>query len=128
MQCFPGACSVKLNYVRLLSECHNPFCISCIRNWRSSNPTLGMDVNSTLRACPICRKLSYFVIPSVIWYSTTEEKQEIIDNYKAKLKSIDCKHSDFGDGNCPFGTSYFYKVWRKEIRSNKHSLINRANR
>lgn len=70
----------------LLSECDHPFCISCIRNWRSSNPTLGMDVNTTLRACPICRKLSYFVIPSVIWYSTTEEKQEIIDSYKEKLK------------------------------------------
>ncbi|KAF7824542.1 putative RING-type E3 ubiquitin transferase C3H69 [Senna tora] len=93
----------------LLSECDHPFCISCIRNWRSSNPTLGMDVNSTLRACPICRKLSYFVIPSVIWYSTTEEKQEIIDSYKEKLKSIDCKHFDFGNGNCPFGTSCFYK-------------------
>ncbi|XP_019437110.1 PREDICTED: zinc finger CCCH domain-containing protein 69-like isoform X1 [Lupinus angustifolius] len=93
----------------VLSECDHPFCISCIRNWRSSNPTLGMDVNSTLRACPICRKLSYFVIPSVIWYSTSEEKHEIIDSYKAKLKSIDCKHFDFGEGNCPFGTSCFYK-------------------
>ncbi|XP_058788513.1 putative RING-type E3 ubiquitin transferase C3H69 isoform X1 [Vicia villosa] len=93
----------------LLSECDHPFCISCIRNWRSSNPTLGMDVNSTLRACPICRKLSYFVVPSVIWYATSEEKQEIVDTYKAKLKSIDCKHFEFGDGNCPFGTSCFYK-------------------
>ncbi|XP_057457248.1 putative RING-type E3 ubiquitin transferase C3H69 [Lotus japonicus] len=93
----------------LLSECDHPFCISCIRNWRNSNPTLGMDVNGTLRACPICRKLSYFVVPSVIWYSTSEEKQEIVDTYKAKLKSIDCKHFDFGDGNCPFGTSCFYK-------------------
>lgn len=70
----------------LLSECDHPFCISCIRNWRSSNPTLGMDVNSTLRACPICRKLSYFVVPSVIWYATSDEKLEIIDTYKAKLK------------------------------------------
>ncbi|KAK3015436.1 hypothetical protein RJ639_007768 [Escallonia herrerae] len=69
----------------LLSECDHPFCLSCIRNWRSSSPTFGMDVNSALRACPICRKLSYFVIPSVIWYSTREEKQEIVDNYKAKL-------------------------------------------
>ncbi|KAH8520048.1 hypothetical protein H0E87_001492 [Populus deltoides] len=74
----------------LLSECDHPFCISCIRNWRSSSPTSGMDVNTSLRACPICRKLSYFVIPSVIW-------------------SIDCKHFDFGNGNCPFGTSCFYK-------------------
>jgi E3 ubiquitin-protein ligase makorin len=70
----------------VLSECDHPFCISCIRNWRSSNPTLGMDVNSTLRACPICRKLSYFVVPSVIWYATSEEKQDIVNTYKAKLK------------------------------------------
>lgn len=70
----------------LLSECDHAFCISCIRNWRSNSPSSGMDVNSALRACPICRKLSYFVIPSVIWYSTKEEKQEILDNYKAKLK------------------------------------------
>ncbi|XP_021911091.1 putative RING-type E3 ubiquitin transferase C3H69 [Carica papaya] len=94
----------------LLTECDHPFCISCIRNWRSSSPTSGMDVNSTLRACPICRKLSYFVVPSVIWYCTPEEKQEIIDSYKAKLRSIDCKHFNFGNGNCPFGTSCFYKV------------------
>lgn len=70
----------------LLSECDHPFCISCIRNWRSSSPTSGMDVNSALRSCPICRKLSYFVIPSVIWYATKEEKQEIVDSYKAKLR------------------------------------------
>ncbi|XWS32542.1 hypothetical protein CRYUN_Cryun23aG0167000 [Craigia yunnanensis] len=93
----------------LLSECDHPFCISCIRNWRSSSPSSGMDVNTALRACPICRKLSYFVIPSVIWYCTPEEKQEIVDSYKAKLRSIDCKHFNFGNGNCPFGTSCFYK-------------------
>ncbi|XWS35499.1 hypothetical protein CRYUN_Cryun20dG0002600 [Craigia yunnanensis] len=93
----------------LLSECDHPFCISCIRNWRSSSPSSGMDVNTALRACPICRKLSYFVIPSIIWYCTPEEKQEIVDSYKAKLRSIDCKHFNFGNGNCPFGTSCFYK-------------------
>lgn len=70
----------------ILSECDHPFCIACIRNWRSSSPSSGMDVNSALRACPICRKLSYFVIPSVIWYSNKEEKQEIVDSYKAKLR------------------------------------------
>ncbi|KAL8109699.1 hypothetical protein AgCh_025699 [Apium graveolens] len=93
----------------LLSECDHPFCVSCIRNWRSSSPVSGMDVNSALRTCPICRKLSYFVIPSVIWYSTKEEKQEIVDSYKSRLRSIDCKHFDFGEGSCPFGTSCFYK-------------------
>ncbi|KAF8403841.1 hypothetical protein HHK36_011947 [Tetracentron sinense] len=92
----------------LLSECDHPFCISCIRNWRSNSPASGMDVNTALRTCPICRKLSYFVIPSVIWCSTKEEKQEIIDSYKAKLRSIDCRYFDFGNGTCPFGTSCFY--------------------
>lgn len=93
----------------LLSECDHPFCISCIRNWRSNSPTSGMDINSALRACPICRKLSYYVIPSVIWYATQEEKQEIVNNYKSRLSSIDCRYFDFGNGSCPFGTSCFYK-------------------
>ncbi|EPS74008.1 hypothetical protein M569_00745, partial [Genlisea aurea] len=93
----------------ILSECSHPFCISCIRNWRGRSPTYGLDVTSALRSCPICRKLSYFVIPSVVWCFSDEEKEEIVESYKAKLKSIDCKHFDFGNGSCPFGTSCFYK-------------------
>ncbi|KAK7334616.1 hypothetical protein VNO80_26376 [Phaseolus coccineus] len=99
----------------LLPECDHAFCLSCIRNWRSSAPTSGMDMGSSsgtanaVRTCPVCRKLSYFVIPSGIWYSTKEEKQEIIDNYKANCKLINCKHFNFGNGNCPFGASCFYK-------------------
>jgi E3 ubiquitin-protein ligase makorin len=66
----------------VLPECNHPFCISCIRNWRNGSPASGM----ALRACPICRKTSHFVIPSLIWYSSKEEKQEIIDTYKARLR------------------------------------------
>ncbi|KAH9311863.1 hypothetical protein KI387_026898, partial [Taxus chinensis] len=100
----------------ILSECDHPFCISCIRSWRGNTPVPGMDVNSVLRACPICRKLSHFVTPSVIWYSSPEEKQEIINNYKNKLGSIDCRHFDSGNGTCPFGTSCFYKHALKDGR------------
>ena len=70
----------------LLSECDHPFCIACIRNWRSNSPASGMDVNAALRACPICRKLSYYVIPSVLWYFSKEEKEEITESYKSTLK------------------------------------------
>ncbi|XP_065917991.1 E3 ubiquitin-protein ligase makorin-1-like isoform X2 [Dysidea avara] len=43
----------------ILTDCDHPFCLSCIRHWRSST-----DIKkSTIRACPICRKVSYFVIP-----------------------------------------------------------------
>ncbi|KAF2319451.1 hypothetical protein GH714_015953 [Hevea brasiliensis] len=111
----------------LLSECDHPFCISCIRNWRSNSPTSGMDVNTALRACPICRKLSYFVVPSVIWYSSKEEKQEIIDSYKAKLRSIDCKHFDFGNGNCPFGTSCFTRPPPRRPCSRRTSVVDNMN-
>lgn len=93
----------------ILPECDHPFCIECIRNWRSNSPSSGIDLNTALRACPVCRQHSYFVIPSTTWFSTSEEKQEIIDNYKRKLKSIDCKYFDFGNGTCPFGPICFYK-------------------
>lgn len=78
----------------ILSECDHPFCISCIRNWRSSSPSSGFDVNSALRACPICRRLSYFVIPSVIWFSSREEKQDIVQSYKERLR--------YSLASCPF--------------------------
>ncbi|XP_004499871.1 E3 ubiquitin-protein ligase makorin-like isoform X1 [Cicer arietinum] len=98
----------------LLPECDHAFCLSCIRNWRSSSaPTSGLEINSinanTVRTCPVCRKLSYFVIPSGIWYTSKEEKQEIIDNYKESCRLIDCKHFSGGNGNCPFGAGCFYK-------------------
>ncbi|CAK8542524.1 unnamed protein product [Lathyrus sativus] len=80
------------------------------------------DWNNTLRACPIYRKISYFAVPSVIWYATIEEKQEIIDTYKENLKSIDCKHFEFGDGNCPFGASCFYKHAYRDGRLEKVAL------
>lgn len=73
----------------LLSECDHPFCVSCIRNWRSNSlHDSGIDVNQAVRACPICRRLSYYVIPSVLWYFSKEEKDEIMDSYKAKLKYV----------------------------------------
>ncbi|CAI0548555.1 unnamed protein product [Linum tenue] len=70
----------------VLSDCDHPFCIGCIRNWRSSSPTSGVEPSSMSRTCPVCRKLSYFVVPSVIWYFSQEEKMEIIENYKTKLR------------------------------------------
>ncbi|RWW88082.1 hypothetical protein BHE74_00003053, partial [Ensete ventricosum] len=93
----------------ILSECDHPFCISCIRNWRRNSPASGIDLDTALRACPVCRKHSYFVVPSVTWFTTKEEKQEIITSYKDNLKLIDCKYFDFGNGTCPFGASCFYK-------------------
>ncbi|KAI9081421.1 hypothetical protein K1719_036567 [Acacia pycnantha] len=106
----------------ILSECDHPFCLSCIRNWRSSAPTLIRRSRSyrNVKTCPMCRKLSYYVIPSTIWYFTMEEKQEIIDNYKTSCKLINCRHFDFGNGYCPFRNICFY---RHTVRPGSYTWI-----
>lgn len=93
----------------ILSDCDHAFCIMCIRSWRRRFQRLASGGISPTRTCPVCRRFSFFVIPSKVWYTSREEKMEIIDNYKAKLRSIDCKHFDSGNGICPFRTNCFYK-------------------
>lgn len=85
-----------------LLQCDHSFCIRCIRNWRSAGEA---DI-SAVRACPLCRTFSGFVIPSTVWPETMEEKQAILSMYKDKLSAIRCRH--FDEGTCPFGTSCFY--------------------
>lgn len=72
-----------------------------------------------LRTCPLCRQASHFVTPSKVWPRTPEEKARIIEEYKEKLASIDCKYwenSPASDRRCPFGTSCFYRHKGAEVR------------
>ena len=91
-----------------LLACHHAFCLGCIRNWRSQN-TSGVDVDAALRTCPVCRSTAHFVTPSPVWVTDPAEKDAIVERYKLKLKTIDCKHFNFGDNTCPFGASCFYR-------------------
>ncbi|XP_024375821.1 E3 ubiquitin-protein ligase makorin isoform X1 [Physcomitrium patens] len=93
----------------LMSGCDHPFCVGCIRGWRSGSHAPGMDIDTVVRACPVCRVPTHYVVPSVVWYFSPEEKEEIINGYKNKLGEVDCRHFDYGNGTCPFGTSCFYK-------------------
>lgn len=87
-----------------LLNCEHPFCISCIRNWRSK---VAFDANN-IRSCPLCRTNTYFVVPSAVWVTDPEEKKAIIEAYKKKMSTIPCKYFDHGRANCPFGSSCFY--------------------
>jgi E3 ubiquitin-protein ligase makorin len=101
----------------ILSGCDHAFCIACIRGWRSGDHTTpGMDLDTVVRSCPVCRVQSYFVTPSVVWYASPEEKDQILEGYKRKLKAIDCRHFNYGVGSCPFGTSCFYRHRFKDGR------------
>eukprot|EP00899_Mesostigma_viride_P000844 jgi/Mesvir1/10760/Mv13828-RA.1 len=92
----------------ILSGCEHPFCLKCIREWRSAPQERGLEVD-TIRACPLCRQPSFLVTPSPVWVTSAEAKDALLVAYKAKLSTIDCRHFDFGDGQCPFGTSCFYR-------------------
>jgi E3 ubiquitin-protein ligase makorin len=86
-----------------LLECEHCACLECIREWR------GLESMKMSKSCPICRTVTFFVTPSTAWPSSVQEKSRMILEYKQKLSKIDCKHYNFGDGSCPFGTSCFYK-------------------
>jgi len=89
----------------LLENCSHSFCLSCIRNWRSSS----LQDKTVVRACPICRVLSWYVTPSEFWINDEEEKKSVINRYKTYLSGKPCRNFDQGRGECPFGVSCFYK-------------------
>ncbi|KAF1794758.1 Zinc finger, RING-type, conserved site [Phytophthora cactorum] len=88
----------------LLSGCNHSFCLTCLRNWRSSED----QPRQTVRQCPVCRVETKFIIPSGRMVIRPERKKILIDVYRKNLSGIPCRHFDEGRGTCPFGTSCFY--------------------
>ena len=88
----------------LLSHCSHEFCLPCIRSWRG---TSSENKKELVRACPLCRVDSFFVIPCDRMV-TESNKHQIIEAYKNKMGQIECKHYNRGQGQCPFGSSCFY--------------------
>jgi E3 ubiquitin-protein ligase makorin len=110
-----GICMEKIAEKSIPSErrfgllnCEHAFCLSCIRNWRQQYAT-GADVEQALRTCPICRTAAHFITPTSVWPATPEEREAIIVGYRTKLQEIDCRHFNYGEGACPFGTSCMYR-------------------
>ena len=88
----------------ILNACDHSFCLTCIRNWRATSDS----ATSSIRACPICRVESHFIIPCERLVRNPERKLKLIEIYQSKMGVIPCKHFKFGDGVCPFGSSCFY--------------------
>lgn len=114
-------CSVCLEVVTeksdprfgILLNCDHVFCISCIRDWRSQLATDRQHETDFIKCCPLCRQVSYFVVPSLASPSQIN-KPEVVATYHAKLKQMRCKyfdHKQLAEGkldSCPFGSSCFY--------------------
>ena len=136
-----------------LMTCDHVFCLGCIRRWRSQQAhrearmrqeaaasQSGASAGSAQQqqqqldvplqtSCPLCRQVTYFVVPSSVWAGTADEKARIIGEYKERMSRIPCKYhfdsllsrpavvASMGpsarligcDTECPFGTSCFYR-------------------
>lgn len=96
-----GICWDKPERFGLLENCTHSFCLSCIREWRTSEC-------SSRRVCPLCRTESYLVIPSDTLETDPAIKKDTIDGYKKNLASIPCKYFAYGHGTCPFQDACLY--------------------
>ena len=66
-------------------------------------PTRHPPCAQALRTCPVCRTTSHFIVPSLVWPSSAAEKERLVEGYKAKLSTIDCRLFDYGEGGCAGG-------------------------
>eukprot|EP01083_Nonionella_stella_P099033 278528_1 len=106
--CREGVLS-KGNTFGLLTGCTHCFCLKCIREWRG---VLNQSKETT-RSCPICRQITYFIVPCHRFITDPKRKKVIVEKYKQRLGEIRCKHFDDRE-ECPFGSSCFYKHVRKD--------------
>jgi len=98
--------TLKLNRkFGLLISCNHSFCLQCIREWRGSSE----HSRERVRACPICKVVSHYVIPCDRHVAEPTRKQRVIVEYKWRLGQIDCKHYNRGKAVCPFGEACFYR-------------------
>ncbi|KAG5186067.1 hypothetical protein JKP88DRAFT_262539 [Tribonema minus] len=86
----------------VLTGCDHAFCLECIRNWRA----VGVREQAAVRACPLCRAPSHFIVPSARLVAHPARKAALVERYKETLARIPCRH--FASGDCPFGGSCFY--------------------
>ncbi|XP_034270475.1 probable E3 ubiquitin-protein ligase makorin-1 [Pantherophis guttatus] len=88
----------------ILPNCTHAYCVGCIRKWRKSR-----DFHSAvIKGCPECRVTSTYFIPNKYWVSDTEEKEKLIEKFKARTSKIRCKFFVRSNGHCPFKSECIY--------------------
>ena len=92
-------------------------CLKCIRSWRRVNNNIeddleGLQRQSLRRSCPVCRKHSNFVTPS-LRFAVGDEKLAITEDYKEYLSTLPCMYYK-RDRRCPFTYHCFYRHERRD--------------
>ncbi|XP_067863470.1 makorin, ring finger protein, 4 [Heptranchias perlo] len=108
----------------ILPDCNHAFCVTCIKKWRHSK---GFT-SKIIKACPECRVVSSYYIPHKYWV-VDEQKQMLIDKFKAEKKKIRCKFFLRSNGRCPFKSECIYlHEFPEGYRPTRHQSRNRSNR
>uniref|UniRef100_H3B7V6 RING-type E3 ubiquitin transferase n=1 Tax=Latimeria chalumnae TaxID=7897 RepID=H3B7V6_LATCH len=88
----------------ILPNCNHAYCVSCIKKWRKSK-----DFQSEIiKSCPECRVKSSYFIPHKYWIIDMNQKQKLIENFRARTSKIRCKFFVRGNGRCPFKSECIY--------------------
>ena len=94
----------------LLTACAHAFCLDCIRGWRAR-----LDLPpETVRSCPVCRRISFCVIPCARLLTDAARKAAANAAYAQSQAKIPCKYFDGGRGECQFGSSCRYAHTRPD--------------
>lgn len=102
--CFERVLEERGRRFGLLTGCMHVFCLACIREWRAriDKPT------ATVRACPVCRVQSFFVIPSDRLLVSARRKAQANADFTASQRALPCRLFNLGRGTCAFGSSCWY--------------------
>ncbi len=100
-----GICLDNVTKFGILTGCDHAFCFKCLGKWRK----VGGQIKLTaVRGCPVCRKPSFFIIPSAT-FVTGKKKHKLIEAYKDNLAKIPCRNFKYNDpDSCRFGCSCFF--------------------
>lgn len=88
----------------ILPSCTHCYCLSCITEWRRSKYD-----NELTKACPECRVIQDFVVPSKVWVENATSKAEFLDRFKKNAARKDCKIFKENFGHCPAGPKCVYR-------------------
>lgn len=87
--CLPTCCNVLpaswlaccvFALLSLLGRC------TCCQNWVQRRDSYWPPCSvQALRTCPVCRTQSWFVVPSLIWPTTPEEKEQIVGGARRRV-------------------------------------------
>lgn len=77
--------------VGLMQNCDHVFCMECISKWRSKASADGDTSVEHKRTCPICRKKSFFVVPSSRPLKG-KLRESAIESFKLVCSSRPCKN------------------------------------